>query len=269
MPYSPEEIGDLAARIDAALVAGHANDWERRFLIDIRQRIGRHGTRTRLSDRQISKIEELLGRWKRREQGGAQPYAPQAGRLRPEYSRRRSRKRRGAFKREVRYLSNRFVRDFAIVTALLVAAGVFSRLPELTHAVSWTRSAGHPISRYDFTVTDGDTIHLKGEVKGMRLVGFNAPEVFSPHCSRERGLGYRATARLEELVASSDLELEKVPCACLPGTEGTYECNYGRSCGILRANGEDIGRILISEGLAVPYVCGITSCPPKPSPWCK
>jgi hypothetical protein len=36
----------------------------------------------------------------------------------------------------------------------------------------------------------------------------------------------------------------------------------------LTANGRDVGAILISEGLAVPFVCGATRCPPKPHPWC-
>ena len=126
-----------------------------------------------------------------------------------------------------------------------------------------------PISKYQFAVTDGDTIRVNGARKGMRLVGFNAPETINPGCNRERDLGDRATARLKELVATSDLQLERIPCSCEPGTEGTEACNYGRSCGTLRANGRDVGEILISEGLAVPFVCGATSCPPTPRPWCE
>lgn len=55
----------------------------------------------------------------------------------------------------------------------------------------------------------------------------------------------------------------------LPGTEGTSLCNYGRSCGTLRAGGRDVGSILKDEGLAVAFVCGRTSCPPTPRPWCS
>lgn len=104
--------------------------------------------------------------------------------------------------------------------------------------------------------------------KGTRLVGFNAPETYNARCAKESELGQRATARLVELVATSDLDFVKVPCACKPGTEGTDACNYGRSCGILRADGRDVGEILISEGLAVPFACGPTRCPRTPRPWC-
>jgi hypothetical protein len=53
--------------------------------------------------------------------------------------------------------------------------------------------------------------------------------------------------------------------ACHPGQEGTRNCNYGRLCGSLSIGGRDVGNILISEGLAHPYICGATSCPP-PAP---
>jgi hypothetical protein len=37
---------------------------------------------------------------------------------------------------------------------------------------------------------------------------------------------------------------------------------------MLKANGRDVGGILMSEGLAVPFVCGRLHCPPTPKPWC-
>lgn len=120
-----------------------------------------------------------------------------------------------------------------------------------------------------FTVTDGDTIKLSGERKGTRLVGFNTPETYKPRCAKEREWGERATARLKELVASSAVQVEKVACACKPGTHGTNKCNFGRSCGKLYVDGNDVGQILVSEGLAVPFVCGATRCPRMPRPWCN
>lgn len=36
---------------------------------------------------------------------------------------------------------------------------------------------------------------------------------------------------------------------------------------MLKANGEDVGQILIREGLARPFVCGNYQCP-KRQPWC-
>jgi hypothetical protein len=100
----------------------------------------------------------------------------------------------------------------------------------------------------------------------FRLVGFNAPETRRAICEVERHLADKATARLRELVRSSKLDFEFVACSCPPGTEGTPACNYGKRCGMLKAN---VGAILIGENLAVHFVCGQTRCPPTPKPCCK
>jgi micrococcal nuclease len=123
------------------------------------------------------------------------------------------------------------------------------------------------IPRSQVAVVDGDTIRVHGKL--TRLVGFNAPETFEPRCGSELRLGGQATARLRDLVATRLLEFVAVACACRPGTEGTPQCNYGRACGILRADGRNVGDILIAEGLAVPFVCRGTGCPPTPRPWCS
>lgn len=173
-------------------------------------------------------------------------------------------------------MAARFTRAFGIALALVVGSLIYSHIEKGGH-ISWpsmpsfARSATGdrvPLARSQFTVTDGDTIRLDGAAKGTRLVGFNAPESIEPRCPVEADLGRRAKARLTELVASAKLELEMIPCSCTAGTEGTDRCNYGRSCGSLFANGQDVGDVLISEGLAVPFVCGATSCPPTPRPWC-
>lgn len=131
-------------------------------------------------------------------------------------------------------------------------------------------SAPSPTSKgqANFTVTDGDTIRLSNGTR-VRLVGFNTPEKFEPMCSNEARLGNRASARLRELVGqATTTDVSLVACSCKPGTQGTKKCNYGRSCGKLEVDGRDVGQILISEGLAVPFVCGATGCPPTPRPWC-
>lgn len=128
----------------------------------------------------------------------------------------------------------------------------------------------YSLSATAIRVIDGDTIGVRGQSANVRLVGFNAPETSSPQCQAELNVGRRATARLNALVSNAQsIELERVRCACQPGTEGTNRCNFGRQCGILRVNGADVGRILMSEGLAVPYICGRTSCPPRPGNWCR
>jgi endonuclease YncB( thermonuclease family) len=103
-------------------------------------------------------------------------------------------------------------------------------------------------------VVDGDTVRVE---QTIRLVGRNAPETSRARCDRERELGEEAKARLTALLKGSKVEIVPVGCSCRPGTEGTARCNRGRSCAILR----------VEEGLAVPFKCGETSCPPTPSPW--
>jgi endonuclease YncB( thermonuclease family) len=122
-----------------------------------------------------------------------------------------------------------------------------------------------PLDPAQVEVVDGDTIRIAGET--FRLVGFDAPETYRARCSSERDLGNRATFRLRQLVAGGGLDLERIKCSCPTGTEGTRRCNYGRSCGTLRARERDVGRILIAEGLARAYLCGRTSCPSRES-WC-
>ncbi|MCA2009842.1 SH3 domain-containing protein [Tritonibacter mobilis] len=137
----------------------------------------------------------------------------------------------------------------------------------LTSSVQTNRRS---LQAADIRVIDGDTVGIRGQAANVRLVGFNAPETRSPKCSAEKSVGLQATARLRALIGSAQsIELERVACACRQGTEGTRRCNYGRQCGILKTNGNDVGRILISEGLAVRYICGRTSCPRRPGNWCR
>jgi endonuclease YncB( thermonuclease family) len=115
-------------------------------------------------------------------------------------------------------------------------------------------------------VIDGDTIRANGRI--VRLAGLDVPEAgYHARCENERTLAAKTTFRLRQLVSRGGLDLQLVPCACRRGTEGTPHCNYGRACGVLTAVGEDVGALLISEGLARSYVCGRTSCPPR-RPWC-
>jgi endonuclease YncB( thermonuclease family) len=114
------------------------------------------------------------------------------------------------------------------------------------------------------TIVDGDTVRMGGQT--YRLVGFDTPEM-AGRCARESNLAMRAAARLQQLVSQGGVDLQRLACACQPGTEGTDRCNYGRLCGTLKVGGRDVGPILISEGLARPYICGRTSCPPRQG-WC-
>ena len=118
-------------------------------------------------------------------------------------------------------------------------------------------------------VIDGDTISLEDGKPNVRLVGLNAPETGNrARCEAERQKGEAAKQRLRELVSNGRPDFQQIACSCPSGTEGTNACNFGRRCGSLRVNGVDVGSILINEGLAVRFVCGATSCPTLPRPWC-
>ncbi|RVD39545.1 thermonuclease family protein [Mesorhizobium sp. M4A.F.Ca.ET.020.02.1.1] len=255
------------------MVRGHLSQWQRQFLLDIRDRLAKYGPRTRLSAKQWAKLYEMIG------PASPSTSAPWQSRPNnpPSSPRWRPRRRRSPLAREARYLAARFARTFGIVLVLVVGSLIYSYVVKGRH-ITWpsmpsfakSDAAGDtlPLARTQFTITDGDTIRLNGAAKGTRLVGFNAPESIEPRCTVEADIGRRAKARLTELVASARLELKMIRCSCPAGTEGTNRCNYGRSCGSLFANGQDVGDVLISEGLAVPFICGDTSCPPTPRPWC-
>lgn len=65
------------------------------------------------------------------------------------------------------------------------------------------------------------------------------------------------------------LSLGRVTSALKQAPSGWLESVriYGRLCGTLTVRGQDVGTILIAEGLAERYVCGPTSCPPRKD-WC-
>jgi len=140
----------------------------------------------------------------------------------------------------------------------------------LALAFAWTFFAkAAPIDVGDVRVIDADTIRLDKKGPDVRLLGFDAPETRRSACEGERQLGGKARERLRELVRGSKLDFELVACSCPAGTEGTPKCNYGRRCGTLKADGRDVGEILIAEGLAIPSQCRASPCPETPRPWCK
>lgn len=115
-------------------------------------------------------------------------------------------------------------------------------------------------------VIDGDTISVAGHI--VRLIGFDAPESGKrARCPDEARRGKFATLRLRAIVRKGQLSLERVDCSCSHGKENTEACNYGRWCGVLRANGRDVSEIMIAEGLARPYMCAAHHCPQR-SNWC-
>jgi micrococcal nuclease len=286
-PYV-EDIDEIRAQIDQALAAGHIDDWQRQFLVGVRAKIDRYGRKTRLSEKQINKLREVIempvlastrqGPWTIAQRKAS--YVPSRRHPKSKPAPAMKGRRWGIVRRPIAL----FVVCAAIsgvVTAYfydrLVNVGGFSpgigsplssatehRMGALLDVCGQDQSADNCVS---VRVIDGDTLGFHDGRANARLVGFDTPETFEPQCVHERKLGEEATNRLRELINGGGVELQYVRCSCRPGTQGTDACNYGRDCARLLAGGRDVGTILISEGLAARYVCGATGCPPRRN-WC-
>jgi len=265
MTYTEEELQSLSARVDAALARGTLGAWETRFLQDMQGKFRRDGAKVRLSDKQSQKLIDVLNR-------SASPTQFRG----PTFRNRYPRKRRSFLAREARYFGFRLRRDLTIAGLLILVLGLHQlfkdfaplvSLPSGSPAVEASGIAPQTTARGEIRVIDGDTVDLRGE--HFRLIGLNTPETFEPRCDQELALGTKAKERLRELLSFGSATLTKVPCSCPPGTEGTSKCNFGRSCGVLVIDGRDVANTLVSEGLAVAFHCGSTSCPPLPRPWCN
>jgi len=98
---------------------------------------------------------------------------------------------------------------------------------------------------------DGDTID-HGDDR-YRLVGFDTPEIYRAQCAAEKALGLKAKERLTEIIQiAGHVEL---------AVQGKLD-RYDRFLAVARAGDQEIGAILISEGLARPYGGG------QRQPWC-
>jgi len=100
-------------------------------------------------------------------------------------------------------------------------------------------------------VVDGDTVDALIDLgfktfvhKRIRLHGINTPETRTRD-KKEKKRGLAAKARLKEMLKQKDL------CVVSHGVG-----KFGRVLGELVADGENINKLLIQEGHAVPYFGG-------------
>ncbi len=102
------------------------------------------------------------------------------------------------------------------------------------------------------SVTDGDTFKARVEVwpsfevvASIRVVGIDTPEL-KGKCAAERALAAKAKARLEEILKGKEILI----------TEIKPDKYSGRYDAYVTADREDVGGILLEEGLARPYTGG-------------
>ena len=95
-----------------------------------------------------------------------------------------------------------------------------------------------------FIVIDGDTIKGNGET--IRLKGFDTPETRFAKCEAEKRLGNIARRKLEALLASGEVRVERFK----------YKDRYGRTLASVYVNDVDVAEIMIREEFARPYQGG-------------
>jgi micrococcal nuclease len=108
------------------------------------------------------------------------------------------------------------------------------------------------------TAYDGDTLRVQGIPQSFRVVGLDTPEIRGK-CEAEKQKARQARDRLRELIKHPTAKLTEVLC---------YGSNWGRKCGVITVNGQNIALTLIAENLADPYYCGSKGCPKRRN-WCQ
>lgn len=90
---------------------------------------------------------------------------------------------------------------------------------------------------------DGDTIIYRGE--RIRVSDINTPETYRASCAYEQSLGDRAKQRMLQLINAGPFEIVRT---------GLRDRDvYDRKLRELHRNGQSLGMILVSEGLAEPW----------------
>ncbi len=107
-----------------------------------------------------------------------------------------------------------------------------------------TPAAAETISGSRIVIIDGDTVALPGGER-LRLLDIDAPESFRSSCEDELVAGLKAKERLAQLLRGQDVTIER-----------NGRDRFKRTLGRLFTEDGDIGEILLTERLALPYVPG-------------
>jgi len=136
----------------------------------------------------------------------------------------------------------------AVILAGVLGLVVLPLLADGTLAVMRPMTEGSDRCRV-IQVTDGDTLRLwcrSGPV-AARLMGFDAPELFSPGCAAELLAAEKAKWALRRALAgASELSITR------HGTD-----RWDRALVRLRLDGRDIAAIMIAGGHGRPYAGGL------------
>ena len=101
-----------------------------------------------------------------------------------------------------------------------------------------------------YRVIDGDTV-APARGADIRLMGYDAPEIFHFRCAQEKALGLKAKAKLSELSLPPHAFSLRYKREKRSGQR--VKDKYGRSLAVARSDGVDVAKPMIAAGLAVPY----------------
>lgn len=99
---------------------------------------------------------------------------------------------------------------------------------------------------------DGDTVDIDGE--RIRIYNIDTPEIHTAKCDAERRLGLVAKRRMQDMLDGGNPQI-------IRGDHGRMTDRYGRTLARLEVKGNDLGEMLVGEGLARPWTG-------KRRPWC-
>ncbi|MCP5018112.1 MAG: thermonuclease family protein [Ketobacter sp.] len=102
--------------------------------------------------------------------------------------------------------------------------------------------------QYAYFAIDGDTLarvdlYNPDKRRLVRIIGLDTPETKRAKCKDEKIKGYEAKARMQELVVRHSITLVPVK----------RKDKYGRLLATVYADGKDVAKIMISEGLGRAY----------------
>lgn len=104
-------------------------------------------------------------------------------------------------------------------------------------------------------VIDGDTVYIDGV--RIRILSIDTPETFRSRCENEYQLGLKAKERLTELLSSGSVSYTP------DGVD-----RFGRTLATVYAGDVDVGKVLLKEGYALPYVSGPEGKAKRLAAWC-
>lgn len=104
-------------------------------------------------------------------------------------------------------------------------------------------------------LVDGDTVALGSE--RIRVLGIDAPESHEPRCQNELAAGLRAKERLGQLIATGQVQIKR---------EG--QDVYKRTLARVSVGGAEVGQVLVSEGLALPWDASTEARASRLKHWC-